>query len=421
MKIKRYVAPTMREVLAQVREEQGPDAVIISNRRAEGGGVELITAVDYDDALMGEAMRAVNGGPSPAEALEEQAAMTPTYSLAPGRDGVRVSFETEQAPESPRMVWSQDPALVAMRREVESLRELLEQQMSAMSWNDRMRREPVHARVLLELSRLGLAPDAARLLVANLKLVARDAEPGRLAMALLMKHVAVTDEAQLARDRVVTVVGGTGVGKTTTVVKLAARHARKHGPKSVGFISVAEDRIGARDELVAFCRLLDAPLLRVESPRGLTAALEQMRSQSLVLIDTPGTGPRDPKLAQRLELLKGCAASGRVLLTLAANADQGAQDALTRALLPLRPQGVMLTKTDEAAAFGGPLSVLVRHALPLSYVSTGQGMVEDLHSAASRRIWLIKQAYALACREAPVIPVDDNYMAEHFGRQARHA
>ena len=399
MKIKRYVAPTMREVLAQVREEQGPDAVIISNRRAEGGGVELITAVDYDDALMDQALRAVNATPNGGDAFDNApaaASYRPEYAAE--REPVRYE---PPAPEAPRMVWSQDPSLVAMRREVESLRDLLEQQMAALSWNDRMRREPVQARVLLELSRVGIAPDAARLLVNNLKIVTRDAEPGRLAMALLMKHVAVSDESQLARDRVVTVVGGTGVGKTTTIVKLAARHARKHGPSSVGFVSVAEDRIGSRDELVSFSRLLDAPLLRVESSRGLNAAIEQMRDRSLVL--------------------KGCSARGRLLLTLAANTDQDAQEELTRALLPLKPHGVMLTKTDEAAAFGGALSVLIRHALPLTYLSTGQGMVEDLHSAASRRVWLIKQSYALAKREAPVIPVDDNYMAEHFGRQAKHA
>ena len=419
MKIKRYVAPTMREVLAQVREEQGPDAVIISNRRAEGGGVELITAVDYDDALMDQALRAVNATPNGGDAFDNApaaASYRPEYAAE--REPVRYE---PPAPEAPRMVWSQDPSLVAMRREVESLRDLLEQQMAALSWNDRMRREPVQARVLLELSRVGIAPDAARLLVNNLKIVTRDAEPGRLAMALLMKHVAVSDESQLARDRVVTVVGGTGVGKTTTIVKLAARHARKHGPSSVGFVSVAEDRIGSRDELVSFSRLLDAPLLRVESSRGLNAAIEQMRDRSLVLIDTPGTSLRDPRLQERLAILKGCSARGRLLLTLAANTDQDAQEELTRALLPLKPHGVMLTKTDEAAAFGGALSVLIRHALPLTYLSTGQGMVEDLHSAASRRVWLIKQSYALAKREAPVIPVDDNYMAEHFGRQAKHA
>lgn len=418
MKIKRYVASTMREVLAQVREDQGPDAVIISNRRAEGGGVELVTAVDYDDALMDHAVRAVNGAPGGVETAFDRE--TPVEQYAAATEESVTGYEPAPS-EPPRVVWSQDPALVAMRREVESLRELLELQMATLSWNDRMRREPVHARVLLELSRLGIAPDAARILVGNLKQVAPDAEPGRLAMALLMKHVAVADEAQLGRDRVVTIIGGTGVGKTTTVVKLATRHARKHGPKSVGFISVAEDRLGARDELVAFCRLLEAPLLRAESPRGLVAALDQLREQSLVLIDTPGTGPRDPRLKERLDLLRGCSLKGRVLLALAANADQGALEELTRALLPLKPQGVLLTKTDESAAFGGPLSVIVRHALPLAYVSTGQGMVEDLHTAASRRIWLIKQAYTLANREAPVVPVDDNYMAEHFGRQARHA
>ena len=418
MKIKRYVGATMREVLAQVRLEQGPDVVIISNRRAEGGGVELTTAVDYDDALVNEAMRE----PGRTQEAGQSASARVDAQAVAAAYGIDVEPEhSVQTQGGPRMAWSQDPSLVAMRREVETLRELMEQQMAAMSWNDRMRREPVHARVLMELSKVGVAPDAARLLVRNLNVVTRDAEPARMAMALLMKHVAVADETLLGRDRVVTLVGGTGMGKTTSIVKLATRHAQKHGPKSVGFISIAEDRIGGRDELVAFCRLLDAPLLRVQTPRGLAAALEQLRDRSLVLIDTPGTGARDPRLSERLELLKHCATRGRVLLTLAANTDQTSLEALTCALLPLRPSGVLLTKTDEAAGFGGVLSVLVRHALPLAYVSTGQGLVDDLHSAASRRVWLIKQAYALGTRSESVVPVDEHYMAEHFGRQAKHA
>lgn len=416
MKIKRYVAPTMREVLAQVREEQGPDAVIISNRRAENGGVELITAVDYDDALMDEALRAVSG--NDAGAADPGASNPDVYErpVPPANP-----YAASEAPEPPRIVWSQDPGLVAMRREVESLRELLEQQLAALSWNDRMRREPVQARVLLELSKLGIAPDTARLLVDGLASLAPDSEPAKVALALLMKHVAVVDEADLKRQRITAIVGATGVGKTTTLIKLATRHAQKHGPKSVGFVSIAEDRIGGRDELVSFCRLIDAPLVRADTARGLSAALAQLQERSLVLIDTPGVGPRDPKLAERLALLQHLSGRCQLLLALAANADQGALDELTRTLKPLRCSRVLLTKVDEAATLGGPLSVVMRHALPLAYLSTGQGLVEDLHAAAARRIWLIKQAYTLASRDAPLVPVDDHYMAEHFGRQAKHA
>lgn len=417
MKIKRYVAATMREVLAQVRAEQGPDAVIIANRRAEGGGVELITAVDYDDALMDEAGRALGG--VPAEAVPALSGPAPGPEDAPAT--YRPDGTAPASAEPPRMAWSQDPALVAMRREVESLRELLEQQMAAMSWAERLRTDPAQARVLTELSRLGVAPDAARLLIANLPSVARDAEPARLAMALLMKHVAVTEEADLARDRLVTIVGATGVGKTTTLIKIATRHARTHGPKSVGFVTLAEDRLGGRDELMAFCRLLEAPLLRVASPRGFATALEQLRERSLVLVDTPGTGARDPRRQERLDMLAACGGGGRLLLALPANGDQAALDELTRTLLPLRPQAALLTKIDEAAGLGGALSVLVRHALPAAYLATGQDVVEDLHSAASRRVWLIKQAYALANRNSPIVPIDDDYMAEHFGRQVKHA
>ena len=425
MRIKRYVAATMREVLAQVREEQGPDAVILSNRRSEGGGVELITAIDYDDALMDQAVRAVHGGPDGSAAEGSRAVddyPSDGYAAA-GRPafGPAAYAEPVAAPEPPRMVWSQDPGLVAMRREVESLRELLEQQLAALSWNDRLRREPVHARVLLELTKIGVAPDAARLMVDRMTTVAADAEPGRIALALLMKYIAVVDEAELARQRVTTIVGGTGVGKTTTLVKLATRHAQKHGAKSVGFISIAEERIGARDELVAFCRLIDAPLVRAESVRGVSAALDQLKERSLVLVDTPGIGPRDPRFDERLALLKSLSGRSQMLLALAANADQGALEELTTALRPLKCSRVLLTKTDEAATLGGPLSILIRHGLPLAYLSTGQGLIEDLHTAASRRIWIIKQAYALASRDAPLIPVDDNYMAEHFGRQAKHA
>jgi flagellar biosynthesis protein FlhF len=552
MKIKRFVAATMRQALAQVREEQGPDAVILSNRRIDGG-IELITAVDYDETLIEEALKRTRPEPAPAAAPEPVAPPAPAATSAPaaprrpstaeraralieratasstrspepvapsvpaaaataaamvGADRVvraassarraaapeidlgldeidddvvdvapvraapparreappparaatpsktrpapAVRTEARSRPDAPatprrdappapvrdlaaaperaetdarpRIVWSQDPEVIAMRREVEGLRQLLQDQLSSLAWSDRLRREPVRAGVLRDLSRLGLAPDVARALAERVPADATAGESFRLPLALLMKHVPTVDDRLLSAGGTFAVVGPTGVGKTTTIAKLAARFALAHGAHQVALVSLDHYRIGARDQLLTFARILGVPMHVATNARELGAVLKQLGDRKLVLIDTAGMSPRDERLGAQFATLAapGSPRPIRTLLTLAANGDHLALDEIARSYAPAKPEAVLLTKLDEAASFGPALSVALRRALPLAHLCDGQRVPQDLHAAPAKRVWLVRQAVKLARGAEARSGIDEQYLATHFGKVARH-
>jgi flagellar biosynthesis protein FlhF len=318
------------------------------------------------------------------------------------------------------VVWSQDPEIVSMRREVEGLRQLLQDQLSSLAWNDRLRREPVRARVLRDLSELGLASDVARGLTERVPPGTEAGEAWRLALALLMKHVPTVDDGLLTKGGTFAVVGPTGVGKTTTIAKLAARYALMHGARDVALVSLDHYRIGARDQLLTFARILGVPMHVASNARELSGVLASLADRKLVLIDTAGMSPRDDRLAAQFATLAVPGARIRSLLAIAANSEHLALDGIARSYAAARPEAILLTKLDEAASFGPALSVAIRHGLPLAQLCDGQRVPEDLHSAPAKRVWLVKQAHRLAEQGRSLAGIDDAYMAEHFGKVASH-
>ena len=414
MKIKRFVAPDMRQAMREVREEQGPEAVILSTRRLDEG-IELVAAIDYDESLMREAAR--HGAPlaaAPAEA-ETAAAASPSPSVepvAPAAPRRRVTAAPTPVSEMPAMrplmeQAAQDTA--QMRSELGSLRELLEMQLSSLAWNDMERRQPLRARILREMTRLGIEPDVARTLVAELPEQINAEQARYLPLGMLSRSLLVSGRELAGDDSgVVALVGPTGVGKTTTIAKLAARAVMRHGADQVALVSTDHYRIGAAAQLEHYGRLLGARVYPAYDAASLRKVLEMLRGSHTVLIDTAGVAGSDPRLSQQLEILAD-AGGLRACLVLAANAQAQSLDEAVRAYLPLKPQACILTKLDEAPALGGALSVLIRHRLMLDYVTDGQRVPEDI-AAADARVLVCRAAQSMR-HPAP----DDGLMAERFG------
>ncbi|KRE84902.1 flagellar biosynthesis protein FlhF [Rhodanobacter sp. Soil772] len=416
MKIKRFVAPDMRQAMREVREEQGPEAVILSTRRLDEG-IELVAAIDYDESLMREATR--HGAPlaaasADAEATAARPRVEPVEAVAPlPRSRVAavpppLSAANDMPAMRPLMEQAaQDTA--QMRSELGSLRELLEMQLSSLAWNDMERRQPLRARILREMTRLGIEPDVARALVAELPDQINAEQARYLPLGMLSRSLTVSGR-DLCGDGggVIALVGPTGVGKTTTIAKLAARAVMRHGADQVALVSTDHYRIGAAAQLEHYGRLLGARVYPAYDAASLRKVLEMLRGSHTVLIDTAGVAGSDPRLAQQLEILAD--ANGlRACLVLAANAQSQALDEAVRAYLPLKPHACILTKLDEAPALGGALSVLIRHRLPLDYTTDGQRVPEDI-ATADARVLVCRAAQSLKS-QAP----DDSMMAERFG------
>jgi flagellar biosynthesis protein FlhF len=460
MKIKRYMAESMRAALAQVRVEQGPDAVILSSRRV-AEGIEVIAAVDYDEALFaGAAQKRTSvtaAEPVQLPAAVPLAAMLPATMLpatmlpaaarspeAPPVSSpmslfdqmlaseevfrlVMPSDDTDEAPQAPAVQAvvparessrAPDGSYLEMQRELKELREMLRGELAHMSWHEKRPRDPTQARVLEQLTAMDIAPDVAVALAARTPKVPASKDASNLPVELLATYLRVVDKLSPVNGGVIALVGATGAGKTTTIGKLATRWSMQHGSQDLALVSTDGYRVGARDQLMTYSRLLGAPLHTANSGEELAQALERLKSKKLILIDTAGMGPRDARLKEQLDALKLGAARARVYLTLPAHGEVNALDEAVRSFANLTPDACILTKVDEAASLGAALSTALRHKLRIAYLCNGQRVPEDLHAAYDRRLWLARTAKKL--RENAPARLNDGYLTQNLERAHTH-
>lgn len=438
MKIKRYTARDMRQAMQKVREDQGPDAVILSSRRSDGM-VEIVAAIDYDEALVREAVEPLRAereapvveAPPPAapapvavEAPKPARPATPVASMAmlaktppakPAAANVAAAPKPESAPRPTPTVAEARAALEAsqsqlrMRDEIGELRQLLESQLSSLAWNDLDRRHPLRARVLRDLTRFGIESDVADAIVADLPANISSEQSRYLPLGLISRSLRV-DASAADLSGVIALVGATGAGKTTTLAKLAARHVAQHGRQSVALIGTDDFRVGAYDQLMHYGRALGVQTFAASDASELASLLQHVSDRDLVLIDTPGMTVRDARLPSVIDTLKANAPKVRTTLVLPANLLPGSLEHSVQTYAPLAPKGCILTKLDETPSPGAAISIVLRHGFAVEFVTDGQRVPEDIHLADARR---------LACRladGAKHAAVDERVMAERFGR-----
>ncbi|GFZ86143.1 flagellar biosynthesis protein FlhF [Dyella caseinilytica] len=430
MKIKRFLAADMRQAMRDVRAEQGADAVILSTRRLEEG-IEIIAAVDYDETLMREAVRHNTPSTEAARAPVKEAVKEPSKERAkvvakePPKEPVkevRAATPPPPPPPAPSEMAALQPIVeqsaletARIRSELGGLRQLLEQQLSSLAWNDMERRSPMRARVLRDMSRLGVETDVARQLIDELPEELNADQARYLPLGLLSRSLKISGRRLSDNHGVTALVGPTGVGKTTTIAKLAACAVMNHGPSKVALVSTDHYRIGAAAQLEHYGRLLGVRVYPAYDAAGLTQTLHLLRDHHTVLVDTAGVSGTDPRLQQQMEVLRDAGVQGgakmRACLVLAANAQASALEESVRAYLPLQLSACIATKLDEAPSLGGLLSVLIRHRLPLDCTTDGQRVPEDI-SAADARV-LVCRAAQTQKRLGP--SVEDMDMAERFG------
>ncbi len=391
MNIKRFHARDMRSAISQVRQSMGPDAVILSNRKVDGG-VELIAAMDYDESLL--AARLETPAPEAADTREE-AIKDLRYSRDIPEPPPSFSATAPAAPTGPR----EDPAIAEMQNELKSLRNLLLGQLSTLAWGQETAKHPQRARLLQRLLALGLSSGLARELAdgGDESLPFEDA--WRQALGRLARRLPVADNPIIERGGVVALVGATGVGKTTTIAKLAARYALRHGNRAVAFITTDHYRVAAHEQLRSYARIMGVPMVVATDAEALQTALDNLADKGLILIDTAGMSQRDMALNEQLALLTSGTRPIDTWLTLATNAQRGVLAETVQAWRKVRLAGCILTKIDETTSLGGALAAAIEHDLPVGCFSDGQRVPEDLHVArphvlVSRAVAIMQQVAA---------------------------
>jgi flagellar biosynthesis protein FlhF len=389
MKISRHAAPDMRQALKAVRDRLGADAVILASRRT-ATGVEVTAAMDFD------AEELQSHAPAPASW---------TASAPPALAG---------APADLAQPATSAQSVVALESELKSLRHMLETQLAQFAWKDLAHRAPIHATMLRELTEVGIARELAAQFVSAVPSGMELTQARRLTIASIAQRLLVTGDRWLEEGGRIALVGPTGVGKSATLAKLAVRWVLLHGPRELAIVSGDCQRLGGHGELQSLGQLLGARVHTLERFEELPEMIGRLGRCRFVLIDTPGSSQRDAQLAQRLGALARAGREIETALVLAASTQAGAVAETVARFGPASPTSCVLTKVDEAASLGGTLSVLMRSRLPISYVSEGQRVPEDLRPA--RALELVTSAVQLAATSGAA--ADEDLLKRRFGELA---
>lgn len=398
MKIKRFLAKNMRDAIRLVREEQGPDAVILSNRRIDGG-VEVVAAVDYDEALMQQALR---------RSAPEAATPPPPVVAAAMPPASRPAAATAPPAAAPKPA---APELAELRRELGGMKKLMEQQFASLLFKDLRDQHPERMAALRAMADLAIDPELSRELLDQLPPEADGDRARFLPLGLLSRRIPVAKKDLVLDGGVIALVGPTGVGKTTTIAKLAARYAAEHGVRDIALVTTDHYRIGAQEQLFTYGRLLGVRVHTAADSEELGRVLFKLADRKLVLVDTAGLSPRDGQLAAQFTELHSARSPMQVWLTLPATHQAGDLAEILRRFAPARPQACVLTKVDEATRIGGALSTVIRRKLPVAYFADGQRVPEDLQLARADQLVLRAMQ---AARQNPATP-QDGALALHFG------
>jgi len=369
MKITRFFAKSISEAIRNVREELGPDAVILSNKEVSGG-IEIVAAIDYDDALLDSSSETTSNNKDSKQAPQ----VSPNISAA-------------------KVEWSQEPTLVEMRRELESLRGMMEDRLTGLAWGEKARRHPARTHLTRELMSLGLSHGLCQQLADE---QAEQKDPSmmwRATMGRLAHRLPVAETDFLDEGGMIALLGSTGVGKTTTIAKLAARFALRHGKQNVALVTTDSYRIGAHEQLRIYGRILDVPVFVANDSKELSTVLNSLQDKRLVLIDTAGMSQRDIRLSEQFSVINNGSPLIRSFLVLSATTQMTALDETVKVFNAAEPEACIITKTDEATSLGPVLSVITKYQLPMAYVTDGQRVPEDIRIA--RRGNLVKQAEKL--------------------------
>lgn len=418
MKIKRFNAPDMRQALRMVREALGDDAVILSNKSVEGG-VELTAAIDLPTEEATPSHASPRAQVRPAIGLRQSAAARPQRPLHGRREAPAASVD---APESRVAEPKQSQtvpvdALDEMRGEMQRLRRWLQAELSSMSWHELERRSPHTAELLQRLMKLGLNPQLAHALSERVENVDDLEQAWRKALYFLSGELRTAELNLHDRGGIVALVGPTGVGKTTSIAKLAARYALRHGARNVALVTTDNFRIGARDQLQTYGRILNVPVCSVSDADNMADTIDSLSDRRLILIDTAGMAADNQRFIEQIEMLGTLDRHLTTLLTLSANTEGAALQKAIALFAQARPDACLLTKLDEAASLGALLSAVIGADLPIAYVADGQRVPEDLHIARAQP--LVKRALELLEQYSP--SCDQTYMALNYGRNDANA
>lgn len=444
MNIQRFTAATSREALAKARLAFGEGTLILSNRPTEHGVEVVATAEDSLAALSGAAPSPVAAKPvsmaprqtppsyrevasqveedaeqlamstlsfqdyvrermlrrrhesnqAPAPAPAEMPVATPAPAERPPRPTLtqRIAVDIEAQPKRPAAARKPAPAPQApavnkvVMDELQAMKELIEDRFNTLTWLGQAKQNPIQSNMMLKMIRSGYSPTLSRAILERLPEDMDATEAVRWVMEVLERNLHTDADMPAIHEEggIFALIGATGVGKTTTAAKLAGQCARMHGPGSVGLITLDTYRIGAHEQLRAYGKMLGVVAHLAHDKAALQDLLGLLSNKKMVLIDTTGIAPRDPRKRDLLELLE--LPEVKRLLVLNAGGHGDTLDEAVGCFKSTGTQQAILSKIDEAVKLGPAIDASIRHQLLLRGTTTGQRVPEDWEPAIAAKL-----------------------------------
>ena len=290
--------------------------------------------------------------------------------------------------------------LTQMQKEMSSIRQLLEHQVSGLMWQDLAQKDPKRAVLVDRLISLGLTEQIADQFAGYIPAQVNEDDAWQQTLALISQQLNTTNNDIIQRGGVVALVGPTGVGKTTTIAKLAARFSQLHCADEVALISTDTFRIGGFEQLSTYGKIIGCQVKLAKDAQALDQLLQQFSKKKLILIDTAGMGQRDMRLAEHLTtLVTNSRVRIRSYLVLAANTQQRVMQENVERFKKIPLSGSIYTKIDESVSIGEIITTSIQNGLAIGYLTDGQRVPEDIKVANSDK--LVSLAEKMASKLTP--------------------
>ncbi len=405
--MERFFAKDMKSALEQVKDKLGADAIIISNKKVSGG-VEIVATLDEPTSTKTKQtqfdtpIKSNLFPPSVVNSLDELLSRQKNKSQAPKKIAERQAHESRPLMKKPTTTNKANKestdATQHLAKELTTIRRLLTHQMAHLMWQEVERNSPIKAYMIQQLKLCGFPDNVTDALTQMIPEDSDEQKAWKIIENYLHQQLYTGEDEITQEGGIIILLGPTGVGKTTTISKLAARFAMHFGKDQVALISCDNYRIGAYEQLHTFGKIIGCAVKKVDYANQIPEALAHLDEKRLVLIDTAGMGQRDQRLQQQLhdlvtEIDYPCANYLTLPTTSHTDVLRDTVDYFQR--VPLT--GVILTKLDESLSIGGALGVCLEKDLRISYTTNGQRVPEDLDVANKQA--LIQRAFQTALQD----------------------
>lgn len=379
MKLKRFTAKDARTAMRQIKEAFGPDAVILSSHEV-ANGVEIVAAIDFDESILNEK--------HPEELIQLHAA---DNAHAKERDSTGAPLaplnrDTIKEPSSIQAMSQGATAPVTslddMRQEILTLRSMLETQFKTVAEG----REPLHQLLAERLQYLGCSENLAKNLVRNINPALNQQQAWNVALNQFKSEIPLLETGRIEEGGAYAFVGPTGVGKTTTLAKIAARFTLRYGADQLGLITLDTYRIAAQEQLLMYGKILGTNVYVAHDLESMQRVMSQLSDKKLILIDTAGMNPDDERLASHMQMLNDHERQVSPVLVMSATSHYQVLRQAIKRYHPFETQQCILTKVDESLCLAAALSAIIEVGLPVSYLTNGQRVPEDIKLASPHQL-----------------------------------